>query len=128
MNLASFFAGTMHCRFRTPRLFAKCLEITPAGTSITQGRLSFHLRAAQAYGLRFTGVVFPDRAVQVELNGRPLGLMAQPDNTTMEFAGDQSALRPGENRIVFFVDKAGPAGSDPRTLGFYLRDIQIEAD
>ncbi len=85
-----------------------------------------HLRPDTAYRLRFTGVVLPDRPVQIELNGHPLGSIAQSGKTTMEFVVDQNALRAGENRIALFVDKAGPVGSDPRTLGYYLRDVQIE--
>lgn len=55
-------------------------------------------------------------------------MIAQPGNTAREFVVAQNALRPGENTIGLFVDKAGPVGSDPRTLGYYLRDIQIEAE
>jgi hypothetical protein len=95
--------------------------------SLVRFLLPDHLRPATAYRLGFTGVVLPGRPVQVELNGRALGSIAQPGNTTMEFVVDENSLRPVENRIVLSVDKAGPVGSDPRTLGYYLHDIQIEA-
>lgn len=97
------------------------LPFSAAGSSAARHSVSTALYRSRASGLPCANRV--ERA--------SVGSLAQPSNTTnttMEFVADQNALRPGENRIVLFVDKAGAVGSDARTPGYYLRDIQIEPE
>ena len=93
--------------------------------SVIHFLLPDHLDPVAGYRFRFTGVVFPRRPLQIAVNGLPLGSIAQPGRQAEEFLAYPNALRPGENSIVLTVPDAGPVGSDPRILGYYLHDIQI---
>jgi len=64
--------------------------------------------------------------VVIALNGHPVGTIDHAGWVAAEFKVPESYFRPGDgNRLSFTTDRAGPAGKDLRTLGFYLSGIQF---
>lgn len=73
------------------------------------------------------GVVRPGDPVGIKLNDHPLGMITQAGWVSPEFQVPESVFHAGgDNTLSFTVDRAGPAGADPRTLGFQLWGIQFQ--
>jgi hypothetical protein len=86
--------------------------------------LTKDLGAAKAIRIAVRGRAVESRPVRLVLNDLPLAVISGFATDTWEFTVDRSRLLAGGiNELKFLVDRAGPIGSDPRTLGFYFNSV-----
>lgn len=89
-------------------------------------RLASQPGSSCGFVVRIAGTVYPDRPVEISLNGAPLGGLDRPDATTVEFAVPAGALLVGgDNDLALLVPRAAPIGRDRRELGFGFMGAEI---
>jgi hypothetical protein len=73
------------------------------------------------------GMVRPNMPVEVRLNGNVVGAMKYGDPRVASFVLPNDWLKSGsENTLTFSVPNAGPAGPDPRHLGYWLESVSFD--
>jgi hypothetical protein len=90
--------------------------------------LSPEAASAPCFHLAITGNAFPERPMQLGVNGRTLGTLSKSTLDTAVFVVPREAVRPGAaNRISLDTDKAGPVGGDTREIGFAFASLVLRA-